>query len=197
MRLQLIAGLIDKCSLLMDVGCDHGLVSRLVLDKKLADSVIATDISEKCLAKAKKTLRAYKNVAFVAGDGIVETDTPPDFIVICGMGGHTISDILSRYKGRATLLLSPHSHPEQVRQRLAVNGYTTVHDKCYTDRGKYYDIIKAVPGATELPDALHLKYGRYEEKNDALKARLIRMLSKLPEGSDKYAEIKEVLKWQE
>lgn len=196
MRIEHLVSLIDNCHTLADVGCDHGRLSKLALSRGLCKNLIASDISEKCLAKARKTLAGYDNAAFMVCDGIPQ-DTYADFIVISGMGGHTIADILSRYDGRATLLLSPQSHAELVRGHLCKSGYRIVYDKCFEDRNKYYDVIKAEYLGGELTmDALHLKYGRYEEKNDALAARLCRMLGKLPPDSEKRRELEEVLKWQ-
>lgn len=198
MRIERIISLIDRCPVIMDVGCDHGLISKAVLDKGLCERLIATDISEKCLNKARRLLRNYDNATFAVGNGIVDTEIKPDFIIICGMGGHTIRDILSAYSGTAALLLSPHSHSEEVRGFLASRGYKTVCDTCIEAGGKFYDIIKAeYTGVPANPTYLELKYGSYKIKNEALKKRLTNMLSKLPAGGDKYREVSEVLKWQQ
>lgn len=196
MRIHIIAGLIDKCNILADVGCDHGLVSEQALKAGKCDKLIASDISEKCLAKARKTLRDYPNVIYRVCDGVPDGDNP-DFIVISGMGGHTIAGILSGYDGGAKLLLSPQSHAELVRGHLCGRGYKIVYDKCFEDKGKFYDIIKAEPGGAPYAlDTLRLKYGAYEERSDALKRRLERILGKLPAGSEKRSEPEEVMKWQ-
>ena len=197
MRINRIVSQIDKCEVLMDVGCDHGKVSELVLKRSLCKRLIAVDISEKCLAKARKRLCGYDNVTFAVGDGIVSAEAEPDFIVIAGIGGHTIRDILAAYDGNATLLLSPQSHAELVREHILRRGYEITADSCFEDGGKFYDLIKAVyTGKPTASDERHLKYGRYEVPNDALQKRLARMLAKLPEGGEKYIEVQEVLKWQ-
>lgn len=183
----------------MDVGCDHGLVVKYALKNDIcAVKAYATDISDTCLDKARRNLADFEKAECVCGNGIVATPLKPDFIVICGMGGNTISDILHSYNEKATLLLSPHSHPELVRQWLVQNKYKIVHDSCYEFKNKYYDIIKAVPSDEEMNMSnLELKYGNYKVKNDALKNRLERQLARLIPELDLYKEVSEVLKWQE
>ena len=197
MRIEYIVNMIDKCNTLLDVGCDHGRMSKLALDKKICGRVIATDISQSCLDKAKTLLKNYDNAEFVLRDGIPE-EVAADFILICGMGGHTISGILSKYNGNAKMLLSPQSHGEQVRHALIEKGYGITYDRCFESGGKYYDLIKAERmGEIAEADELHLKYGMFfESKNASLKNRLLRMLSKLKPENEKYAEISEVLNWQ-
>lgn len=151
-RLRTAANLIDKCGTIVDVGCDHGFISRFVLDNKLADNVIASDISLPSLNKAKKLLSGYENISFKVGDGFSVIEVPFDLAVICGMGGETIIEILSGYQGGATLILQPQNHIPKVRRFLNSIDYEIVSDICVCDRGKYYDCIKAKRGCQQLLD---------------------------------------------
>lgn len=200
MRFAKIISVVPKCKLLAEVGCDHARLTETALANGLTESAIVSDISEKCLAKARRTLRNYTDVTYIAGDGVVTDGRQPDCIMICGMGGHTIADILSRYNGNATLVLSPQSHAEIVRRKLYEMGYALSVDECFEDGGKFYDLLRAEKGRA-VPDETQINYGIfYKVENPALKKRLNRMLLNLygdkNKNSARISEIEEVLKWQ-
>ena len=55
-RLIEIAKSVKKGSSLVDVGCDHGYIAKMLLDSNTIDKVIESDISEKSLEKAHMLL---------------------------------------------------------------------------------------------------------------------------------------------
>ena len=65
-RLAAVCSLIEPAGVIADVGCDHGIVAEYCADKCLADIVIASDVSDACLEKARKRLFGRTNVRFVA-----------------------------------------------------------------------------------------------------------------------------------
>ena len=201
MRFERIIGAVPRCKLLAEVGCDHAKLTALALQKGICDAAIVSDISPVCLQKARRNLYFRDNVTYLVGDGVVTDGRDPDCVLICGMGGHTVSGILSRYDGNAALVLAPQSHTELVRAALLQKGYRLELDTCFEADGKFYDLLRAVKGAEAL-DAMQIAYGAfYKEKNPALAKRLRRVLAKL-EGDKaanacRIAEIAEVLKWQE
>lgn len=113
----------------------------------------------------------------------------PDVIVISGMGGQLITEILSLLptngavcteemkqallfaardylSGVHRLILSPQSEPECVRAFLWEKlGFHIEEENMLYDEGKYYLILTAVPGREERYDpkdrqsAVHLRYG--------------------------------------
>lgn len=199
MRFQEIISCVQACDTLLEVGCDHAKLTELALRKGVCKRAIASDISALCLEKAKATLCGYNCVEYSVCDGI-PANTNADCILICGMGGHTIRDILSRYDGNATLVLSPQSHAELVRGFLNENGYAINLDRCFESAGKFYDVIRAENGERKL-SAMQIKYGAdYKTHNVALKKRLLRVLENLRGGgeanAERIAEIEEVLAWQ-
>ncbi len=200
MRFEKIVSVLPKCGLLAEVGCDHARLTELALRKGLCDSAVVSDISETCLAKARVTLRDYPNVTYIVADGVPEEARKADCIMICGMGGHTIADILSRYTGRATLVLSPQSHTELVRAELRDLGYDLDIDECFEAAGKFYDLLRAEKGDMTV-DSMQIAYGKfYKRKNAALEKKLTRLLNNLKNSEEanaaKIREIEEVLVWQ-
>ena len=67
-RISAVCSLIRPCDCLADIGCDHGLVAKYALDNGVKE-VIAADISEGSLKKAKKLLGGYPNVTYRLSDG--------------------------------------------------------------------------------------------------------------------------------
>ncbi|MDE6293893.1 MAG: class I SAM-dependent methyltransferase, partial [Clostridiales bacterium] len=64
-RLDLIKSLIVPAKIIADVGCDHGRIAEYCANSGVAELVIASDISGKCLQKARTLLGDKSNVKFV------------------------------------------------------------------------------------------------------------------------------------
>lgn len=158
LRLDTIKSLIERASIIADVGCDHALIAKFCVERGLAEKVIASDISDKCLEKARKLLGGEKNVEFKLCDGI---DYDCDEAVIAGMGGLLIQKILLNAKCLPkTLIVCPHRDCDAVRETLITLGYGITDDIDVAERNKFYSVIRAKQGegAREL-DRLQLLFG--------------------------------------
>lgn len=171
-RLDVIKSLIEPAETIADVGCDHAKIAEYCVKNGLAKQVIASDISEQCLQKARNRLSNCKNVMFVCCDGIRYVC---DEAVIAGMGGLLISEILnSAEKLPQTLVLCPHRDEDCVRKTLLSLDYGIDRDVPVEERGKFYSVIRAVLGGglTELNE-LQLLFGiDCYKPNAALKTKL-------------------------
>ncbi|MBQ3321730.1 MAG: SAM-dependent methyltransferase [Firmicutes bacterium] len=98
-RLQMIADEIKQGETMADIGTDHGFLPLYLWENGISPSVIMCDISEPSLAKAKAAAGAYqfgRELDFRAGDGLkILKAGEVDAIVIAGMGGLLIRDILA------------------------------------------------------------------------------------------------------
>ena len=149
-RLTKIFNCIKPSTAVADIGCDHGNLEAMLIRQNRADKVIATDISEKSLAKAValcRTLGIVDRVGFRLGDGLsVLCPGEADTIVIAGMGGILISNILKNNMETARtaeLVLCPHSHEGKLRKFLFLNGYQISNECLALEDGRYYQIICA------------------------------------------------------
>ena len=166
-RLTRIATLVDY-GRVADVGCDHGKLGYYLIGTDRASSVIATDISEGSLKKAREL--AYDNgVASLMqtrlGDGLVPVaDGEVDTVVIAGLGGDVISGILAHAredkKRFAHFVLSPNTHPEKVRRELLSWSHKIVYDDIVECGGKHYTVIKTQEGEETL-DELKILFGAF------------------------------------
>ena len=201
MRFGHIISALPFVSAIAEVGCDHAKLTELAFERGSCERAVVSDISDKCLAKARRTLARFGDrVTYVVCDGVPPEAAGTDCIMICGMGGHTIADILSRYTGSARLLLSPQSHPELVRRMLVSRGYRIDKDECFKAAGKFYDLITAEKGEMSL-DGMQEEFGTYwRHPTDALIERSEIRLKALLGGGEKTAaeadRLREVLGWQ-
>lgn len=113
-RLDVLVQMAPEVNIAADIGADHGFLSIKLVKERKAKNVIATDISEPSLGKAKRNVKAAgmeENISFAVGDGLSVVDKC-ELIVICGMGGELIADILKKDMTKAKqaeyLLLGPH-----------------------------------------------------------------------------------------
>ena len=154
-RLSMIAYLIDRCECLADIGCDHGRLGAFMLQADRCKRATLTDISEASLRKARSLiglLGLSDRVHFKVGDGLSALDEPADVVVIAGMGGATIAEIIraGRKKlGDARLVLQPNVAAPELRGALSACGYRIVGERVTQDGRRNYVIISAEPGESE------------------------------------------------
>ena len=161
-RMNEIISHVDKCSVVADIGADHGYISAAIAERGLADKVIISDISEKSVAKARIliTQENFQNVDIRVGDGTsVLADDECDILIIAGMGGSLIANIL-RDDGRVynKYILSPQRDQEILRAYLCENSILPIMDYKVKSNGRYYDIIVAEAGEYN-PSESELMYG--------------------------------------
>ncbi len=156
-RLQAVATLVDINSKVIDVGCDHAYLD-IYLTQNNGNTCVASDINEKALAKAKENIKKYKlskKIKTVLTDGLTNIDIEDtDNIVVCGMGTHTILDILKTNKLSNTLIISSNNDIELLRKEVVKLGYYIDSEIFLFDRKKPYIIIKFLKGIK--------KYNKYD-----------------------------------
>lgn len=201
-RIDALCSLIRPGRSLADIGCDHGLVAKYALDNGVS-RVIAADISEKSLSKARELLKEYDNVRFIVSDGFDKIDERVEQAVIAGLGGSKIVDLISRLDYRPTLVLGAQCDQRKLREYVVSHGYKITDDFCFYDRGKFYDFIRAEEGDSPALDETQLEFGAfYRVKNPHLKAKAEELKGKIlgykltPKNETGLKIIEEVLSWQ-
>ena len=157
-RLRQIAAWVHQGAHLADVGTDHAyLPVWLTLQGRVA-SAIASDLRRGPLDRAQETGRRYgvgDRITFRLGNGLAAVAPEEcDTIVIAGMGGENIAQILAgapwTADGRHTLLLQPQSRAESLRQFLSENGYRIAREELVLDRGTLYPAMEVTAGCQTL-----------------------------------------------
>ena len=154
------------CETAADIGCDHGKLAVELVKRKLAKKVIASDISEASLSKAKKAAfdaGVSDRVRCVCANGLDSvSDDNVDAIVIAGMGGILIADILKagiEAAKKAKLCLCPHTNEAYLRRFLYENGFSVYKEIFMKEDGKYYQLIFAQPVKTDFASDEDFEFG--------------------------------------
>ena len=151
-RLERVASYVPDNSSIIDVGCDHALLDIYLYNKRKNIKIIASDINEKPLSIARENIKKYgleDKIKVILNDGIKNIPDYIDTIVISGMGGVLISDILSdknNLKNIKNLILCPNNDFPIVRKTLNKNGFKIIKEELLTEKNITYLIIKAIPG---------------------------------------------------
>ncbi len=147
-RLQKIQSLVQgRC--LADIGCDHAYIAINAVLSNQVQKAYACDIAEGPLINAKTAIEKYgvkEQVIPRLQNGIENLPNDVDCIVIAGMGGLTVIEILENghlYLNKdCSLILSVHKDVDKLRQYLVNNGYTILEEHIVKEDHHYYPILK-------------------------------------------------------
>ncbi len=149
-RLQVIFDLINDGAKVADIGTDHAYLPIALSLSKKCKSIIACDIKEKPLSKARENIKKFgiTDIDTRLSNGLMEISFgEADTVVIAGMGGDVISKILSDCNwikdSKITLLLQPMTSAEILRKYLLDNRFSILEETPLTEQGKVYSVIKA------------------------------------------------------
>lgn len=159
-RLLKIASLVPIGARLADVGTDHGYIPLCLFKNNVISHAVAMDVNPMPLKRAEDNITAGgfdEMCEFRLSDGLENLKKDEaDTIVIAGMGGLLIRDILSRgehaVNKNTRLLLQPMIAAPELRIFLFENGYTIDNEYIVREENKYYNIISAVQGNSEYTD---------------------------------------------
>lgn len=178
-RLQAIADFVPKNSIVADIGTDHGYIPRYLIEENISKVVIATDVSQGSLDKTIKYINEsiFDNVITARlGDGLdVIKPFEVDTVVIAGMGGLLIRDILNRDRKVTNsinnFILQPMVASKELREYLLKNGYTIVDEDLVNEEDKYYEIIFAKAGKELIEKEIYFEISKrlIEKKHPLLK----------------------------
>ncbi len=156
-RLDEIINMIDECDSLADIGTDHGYLAIKAIKTCKVKRAIASDINKGPLMKARKNIEKYninENIECRLGSGLETLNVGEvDCIVIAGMGGNLIRDILLKSseiaKSTTQVILQPTQNPEILRKFLVENGYKILEENICIDNNIFYEMIKVIYDGVE------------------------------------------------
>lgn len=147
-----------------DVGCDHAQLA-CYLARNKSRFVIASDVRDGPLEAARKTVaeQGVDNVRVVKSDGLREIDFADD-IIICGMGGELIAEIIGgcRFLSADTrFILQPMTKANYLRCWLCENGFEIIEEKAASDGGFLYTVMLVkYTGERREPDEIFALTGQ-------------------------------------
>ncbi|MBQ9728982.1 MAG: SAM-dependent methyltransferase [Clostridia bacterium] len=165
-RIDTLCSLLQKVKVFADVGCDHGYCTEYMLKNGLCEKAIFSDVSKGSLAKAQALLAPYVESGVaqsVLGDGFFGVPDSVNEVLIAGMGGSEIVEILS-HKTYGFMperfVFQPMRDSEKLRRYILENGGFIEQDFTFRD-GKFYDVICGGRGSSTAPySEMEYEFGR-------------------------------------
>lgn len=153
-RLQCIADLVSGCELAADIGADHGRLACHLLAQGIAKQMIVSDISDDSLSKSRKLLHLHSlshRAEFIVADGLDALTKPVDTVIIAGMGGKTIAQMMAKHQalGDARLIVSAHTQMHLLREKLFEYGFFFETERVVSAGGRFYTVLMARRGQAE------------------------------------------------
>jgi tRNA (adenine22-N1)-methyltransferase len=172
-RLKTIASKVKIGERIVDIGTDHAYVPIYLLENNLASSVIATDIKKMPLKTAAKNISLYGlegKIKTVLTNGVNDIgEDEYDAVVVAGMGGVLITEIIASVPDSKRLILQPMTAVPELRAFLYDNKYEILDEELVAEEDKIYVVIVAQKGAGLQYDLLDIYVGRkILEKKDPL-----------------------------
>lgn len=150
-RLQRVADLVRNSVTVADIGTDHGYLATYLVQNGKVTSAIASDLREGPLEMAKATVAQCgfeDKIQLRLSDGLQSiSGHETDDIVIAGMGGELIAEILSNCTwikdNTKHLVLQPMTHSDVLREYLCNNHFEIISDVVVRENKKLYNVIEA------------------------------------------------------
>ena len=152
-RLRKIAELVPQNRCTADIGTDHGYIPIELVHSGITLQGIASDINKGPLLRAQENIQKHNLESLIEtrlGSGL-STLSPGDaeVIIIAGMGGILISEILKASKevvnSAKLLILQPMTAVTELRQYLVENNFKIESEHLVAEVEKLYNIIMASP----------------------------------------------------
>ncbi len=174
-RLLTVASMVRKNSTLIDIGTDHGYLPCYLVQKGIVKSAIASDVRKMPLQSAIETINLCglnDKIEAILSDGLENIpDNSGDTVVLAGMGGILISEILSKKEwiknANIQIIAQPMTHPEKTREFFLNNGFEISEEKSCFAQNHYYCVISAYyTGKLTQKENGYLYYGELAKNTD-------------------------------
>lgn len=149
-RLTCAAQFVREGSFIADVGTDHAFLPIFLMATNKIRGGVVSDLHKGPIRRAEKHIREWEmenSLTPVLCDGLSELRSyHPNDILILGMGGDLIADILAQAPWTRSphirLILQPMTHPERLRRFLISEGYAII-DEALVKEEKIYQVLCA------------------------------------------------------
>ena len=196
-RLDVLLSLLPSGCRLADIGCDHAYIPICAVKQGKADFAYASDVREGPLSRAAENVAEAgltgKIVLKLANGLDGAEEYRPDTIVIAGMGGELIAEIIDRATfvktDKITLILQPMTCADELRKYLLSNGFEIERERlAYEERHIYQISVCRYTNKAQKYSDDELETGRDHEDRElvpALYKKYIAKYEKIIKGKTK------------
>lgn len=176
-RLLEITKFVARDSTVADIGTDHGYIPIYLVENNISKKVIASDISPASLDKTidyVNQLGLNNRIITRLGDGLdVIKANEVDTVIMAGMGGVLISEILEKNKDLCNtierFIFQPMVASKELRKYLVDNGYMIIDESLAKEGRRFYEIIVVKKGQSTIEKDIYYEIGeKLIEKNHPL-----------------------------
>lgn len=193
-RLACAAELVRNNVNIADIGTDHAYLPCYLIESGKAKSAVASDINEGPLENARRTISEHKlngKISTVLSDGLEKVDiTYIDDIIIAGMGGELIAEIIDKCENLKDhdkhLVLQPMKNPDRLRKYLYANGFEIDREKACAEGGFCYCVMSVyyTGKIKEFDDAFYYVGLMAENKDNDSRIYIQNVLKKLLKAAE-------------
>lgn len=144
-RLKVIADLIPEGARIADIGADHGLLEQYIAVSKEKYFVLAIENKSGPFSTLLNNVGCLQNIIVSHSDGLNQVTKDYDTLVLAGMGGDNIIEILSKkiakLKYLKQVVVDAHSFIPKVRRFMVENGFDIEREKIVFEKKHFYIII--------------------------------------------------------
>ena len=198
-RLQAIYDMVPS-GVVADVGSDHGKLIISLFENGVISKGYAIENKKGPYARLEKAIKdrgLEKNVIPMLSDGISELPSDVDTVIIAGMGGFNIVEILKSHvrklKNVRTIIVDAHKSIPEMRKQICKLGYIIADEEMVCEDNIYYEIIKFIAGEVGYLDDPDIEFGpilrsekscTFKEKYNSRIKEIDRLLlnNKMPES---------------
>lgn len=195
-RLALCASMVRPGAALADVGTDHAHLPIWLAKQGLISKAVASDVRPGPLERAKQNIEKYGAGDEVKArlcdglDGILPEEA--DDVVIAGMGGEMIAEIVCRAawleNAGKHLILQPMTREENLRRSLMKMGFSVLSEQAVLEEGHVYTVMLCAYGPGEgREDGLFPYIGLLDAKTPESRAYLRREQKRLFDHANGFA----------
>lgn len=152
-RLRTLASLCPTHGPLVDIGSDHGQLLKILFENGFNFPLYGSELSPSSFQSLKKSTEDYPFRVYQA-DGLNQLPQEAITLVIAGMGGLLIIDILSKGTTSLTniqsLVLGPQRDAHKLRLWLVDHGWIITNEKFVFEADQGYPLLVAQRGQMKL-----------------------------------------------
>ncbi len=152
-RLAMIADMVIKGEKVADIGADHALLPIYLVENQIAPQVIIGELGDGPYRRACQAVQAsacQNRIELRQGNGLqILGYGEVKSVVLAGMGGDTMVDILTYDRQKALsferYVFQPMSKAQVLRQQLAAWGWSIEAERLGRENGRFFQVIASRP----------------------------------------------------